>query len=125
MESFALDILYKNFPDSKIFKNIMVLILVIQKVFCNFTFHICFMSKKEKLIARLVALPKNFTYDEMRTLLCSLGFEERSKGKTSGSRVEYVKGNDTILLHRPHPNNHLKPYQVKQIVEVLKSLKLI
>lgn len=83
------------------------------------------MSKKEKLIARLLSLPKDFTYDEMRTLLCSLGFEERSKGKTSGSRVEYVRNKDTILLHKPHPSNHLKPYQVKQIIEVLKTLKLI
>ena len=83
------------------------------------------MSKKEKLIARLLTLPKDFTYDEMRTLLCSLGFKESSKGKTSGSRVEYEKGNDTILLLKPHPNNQLKPYQVKQIVKVLKSLKLI
>ena len=83
------------------------------------------MSKKEKLIARLLTIPKDFTYDEMRTVLCSLGFVERSKGKTSGSRVEYVKEKDTILLHKPHPSNQLKPYQVKQIVEVLKTLKLI
>lgn len=83
------------------------------------------MSKKEKLIARILTIPKDFTYDEMRTLLCSLGFVERSKGKTSGSRVEYVKGNDTILLHKPHPNNELKQYQVRQIVDVLKTLKLI
>lgn len=83
------------------------------------------MSKREKLIARLLKLPKDFTYDEMRTLLCSLGFEERTKGKTSGSRIEYAKGDNTILLHKPHPNNQLKPYQLKQIVEVLKTLKLI
>ncbi len=83
------------------------------------------MSRKEKLIARLLSLPKDFTYDEMRTLLGYLGFEERSKGKTSGSRVEYVKQEITILLHKPHPNNQLKPYQVKQIVNELKTLKLI
>ena len=83
------------------------------------------MSKKEKLILRLLTFPKDFTYDEMRTLLNSLGFEERSKGKTSGSRVEFAKGNDTILLHKPHPSNQLKPYQVKQVVETLKTLKLI
>ena len=83
------------------------------------------MSKKEKLITRLLSLPKDFTYNEMRTLLCFLGFEERSKGKTSGSRVEFIKGNDTILLHKPHQNNQLKPYQVKQIVETLKTIKLI
>lgn len=83
------------------------------------------MSKKEKLIARLLTIPEDFTYDEMRTVLCSLGFEERSKGKTSGSRVEYAKDNDTILLHKPHPNNELKQYQVRQIVNELKTLKLI
>lgn len=83
------------------------------------------MSKKEKLIARLLTYPKDFTYDEMRTLLCCLGFEERSKGKTSGSRVEYVKGQHTILLHKPHPNNQLKPYQIRQIVGELKTLKII
>ncbi|MDE6632627.1 MAG: type II toxin-antitoxin system HicA family toxin [Muribaculaceae bacterium] len=83
------------------------------------------MSKKEKLIARLLSRPKDFTYDEARTLLCSLGFIERSKGKTSGSRVEYVRGNDTILLHKPHPSGILKPYQVKQIAVTLQILKLI
>lgn len=83
------------------------------------------MSKKEKLIARLLTLPKDFTYDELSALLNYLGFKERSKGKTSGSRVEFAKGADTILLHKPHPNNQLKPYQIRQIVNTLKTLKLI
>lgn len=83
------------------------------------------MSRKEKLIARLLSFPKDFTYNEMQTLLCYLGFVERSKGKTSGSRIEFTRGKDTILLHKPHPSNQLKPYQVKQIVSVLKNLKLI
>lgn len=83
------------------------------------------MSKKEKLIARFLSGPKDFTYDEMRTLLCYLGFEERSKGKTSGSRVEFAKDAYTILLHKPHPNDLLKPYQIRQIINELKTLKLI
>lgn len=83
------------------------------------------MSKKEKLIARLLCRPKDFTYDEARTLLCALGFEERSKGKTSGSRVEFARDNATILLHKPHPSGELKPYQIRQLIEVLKTLKLI
>lgn len=83
------------------------------------------MSKKEKLVARLLTCPKDFTYDELRSLLGLLGFEERSKGRTSGSRVEFAKGRDTILLHKPHPNNQLKPYQVRQIINELKTLKLI
>lgn len=83
------------------------------------------MSKKEKLVARLLTYPRDFTYDEMRTLLGFLGFEERSKGRTSGSRVEFARGADTILLHKPHPSNQLKPYQIRQIINVLQTLKLI
>ncbi len=83
------------------------------------------MSKKDKLIARLLTVPKDFTYDELRTLLCYLGFEERSKGKTSGSRVEYAKEDKTILLHKPHPNNQLKPYQIRDIIKKLKNSKLL
>lgn len=83
------------------------------------------MSKKEKLIARLLSRPKDFHYDEAKTLLLQLGFEEKYKGKTSGSRVEFIKGADTILLHKPHPSGELKSYQVKQLVDTLNELKLI
>lgn len=83
------------------------------------------MSKKEKLIARLLSYPKDFHYNEAKTLLVSLGFTEKNKGKTSGSRVEFVKGEDTLLLHKPHPSGELKSYQVKQLIEILKELKLI
>lgn len=83
------------------------------------------MSKKEKLIERLLSRPKDFTYNEARTLLCALGFEDRNKGKTSGSRVEFVRGKDTILLHKPHPSGEMKPYQLRQIIETLKTLQLI
>lgn len=83
------------------------------------------MSKKEKLIARLLGRPKDFHYNEAKVLLEYFGFEERNKGTTSGSRVEFVKGNNTILLHKPHPNGELKSYQVKQLIDTLKELKLI
>ena len=83
------------------------------------------MSKKEKLIARILTLPKDFTYEEMKTLLRYLGFEEDNKGATSGSRVQFIKDEHTILLHKPHPSNQLKPYQVKNVVIELRNLKLI
>ncbi len=82
------------------------------------------MGKDEKAIARLLSKPKDYHYEEARTLLIRFGFEERNKGKTSGSRVEFVRGNDSILLHKPHPNGELKHYQVKQLIEILKQLKL-
>lgn len=83
------------------------------------------MSKKEKLIARLLSCPRDFHYDEAKSLLLSLGFSEKNKGKTSGSRVEFVKGSDSLLLHKPHPSGELKLYQVKQLIVTLRELKLI
>ena len=83
------------------------------------------MSKKKELIARLLGKPKDFHYDEAKVLLEYFGFEERNKGKTSGSRVEFVNGDNTILLRKSHPNGELISYQVKQLIEILKGLKLI
>ncbi len=83
------------------------------------------MSKKEKLIARLLSRPRDFMYSEAKTLLGYFGFEESHKGRTSGSRVEFIKDKDTILLHKPHPSGELKPYQVRQLIDTLKDLKLI
>lgn len=83
------------------------------------------MSKKEKLIARLLSCPKYFNYNEAKSLLQFFGFAENNKGRTSGSRVEFAKGNYTILLHKPHPSGDLKTYQVKQLINELKTLKLI
>lgn len=83
------------------------------------------MSKKEKLIARLLSRPKDFHYDEAKVLLQYFDFVENSKGRTSGSRVEFIRGNDSILLHKPHPSGELKAYQIKQLIDTLKELKLL
>ena len=38
------------------------------------------MSRREKPLKRLMKRPKDFTYEEAKTLLLQLGFEERNKG---------------------------------------------
>ena len=83
------------------------------------------MGKKEKLIERLKSNPKDFTFDEMRHLLEILGFKISNKGKTSGSRVEFSKGNIPIVLHKPHPRKELHEYQIKQVLRVLEKENLI
>ena len=83
------------------------------------------MSKKEKLIERLLRRPKDFHYDEAKALLEYFGFEESNKGNTSGARGEFVKEDNSIMLHKPHPSGELKSYMVKQLIETLKELKLI
>ena len=79
------------------------------------------MSKKDKLLERLREIPKDFTFDEMRTLLEFLGFEMVNKGKTSGSRVKFIKSNQIIILHKPHPRKELLEYQIKQILDILEQ----
>ena len=48
------------------------------------------MSRLEIEIERLKSRPKDYTYDEVKSLLNKLGFYENNKGKTSGSRVEFI-----------------------------------
>ena len=64
-------------------------------------------------------------FDDVVTLLSSYGFTQQNKGKTSGSRVEFVNGEHSIQLHKPHPTGEMKNYQLKQIIELLKELNYI
>ncbi len=45
------------------------------------------MSKKEKLIARLLSRPKDFTYDEAKTLLCALALRRVLKEGSQGQEL--------------------------------------
>ncbi len=84
------------------------------------------MSQKKKLIKRLLNKPSDFTFDEAVTLLRYLGYRIDHKGKTSGSRVEFVSDdNSRVFLHKPHPDNNLKKYQIKQLIETLNKEDLI
>jgi len=83
------------------------------------------LAKKDKLIERLKSRPKDFTFAEMETLLSSLGFKKFNKGKTSGSRVSFIYGTIVIDIHKPHPRNELKPYQVSQVLGRLEREGLI
>ena len=78
------------------------------------------MTTKEKLVARLMRLPKDFTFDEAERLLTLFGYVKSNKGKTSGSRVLFYKaGRIPVFLHRPHPRKELKEYAIKQLLNEL------
>ncbi len=84
------------------------------------------MGQKEKLMKRLKARPKDFTFDEAETLLRYLGYTISDKGKTSGSRVIFTnESRAPILMHKPHPGRELKEYQIKLLVEKLEKEGLI
>lgn len=79
-------------------------------------------SQLEKAKARLKVEPSDYTFDEARSLLKTLGYTEYNKGKSSGSRVMFAKAGVKILLHKPHPGNEMKRYAVRQLKDQLESM---
>jgi len=80
------------------------------------------LSKKDKLKKRFLSHPNDFTFDELVTMLGALGYSMETAGKTSGSRVVFSnKDGDYIRLHKPHPRNILKMYQIEDITANLKE----
>jgi len=80
------------------------------------------LSKKDKLTKRFLSRPADFTFNELTTLLGSLGYSMETTGKTGGSRVSFSNQyGDYIRLHKPHPRNILKLYQIDDITANLKE----
>lgn len=82
------------------------------------------MGKHEKLLVKLKSRPKNFTFQELTTLLAGFDYVLNQSG--SGSRVRFEHEHCApILLHKPHPLPVLKPYVIDQVLEVLKQEGLL
>lgn len=80
------------------------------------------MGKTDKLLKRLLSNPKDFTWNELAGILNYFGYKEVKTGKTGGSRRKFSdSGGNIISLHKPHPGNILKSYQVKDILIHLKE----
>ncbi len=80
------------------------------------------MAKIDKLIARLLLRPADFTWDELVQVLRYFGYIELKKGKTGGSRRKFAnEAKRVISLHKPHPGNILKRYMVDQVIDVLRE----
>jgi len=82
-------------------------------------------SKKDKLLDRLLKKPKDFTFDEMVSLLSYFGYESKQTG--TGSGVKFIKkgSNEVISFHKPHPSGVLKQYVLDQVIEKLRRDGLI
>ena len=83
------------------------------------------MSKKDKLITRLKSKPKDFEFNEAKTLLELCGYVMSNSGKTSGSRVCFTLGKKVFRMHKPHPRKELLEYQVNELLEELKQEDLL
>lgn len=79
------------------------------------------MSKKDKLIKRVLSIPKDFTYDEMASLLSYFGYEQKQGGTGSGVKFFKEDSNEVIHFHKPHPGGILKKYIIQQIIDKLRK----
>jgi len=83
-------------------------------------------GQKEKLIERLKRKPRDFTWQELTSLLKSLDYTEAKQGKTGGSRRRFMHNSKPpITLHQPHPGSIVKLYAVKEVLRFLQEEKLI
>ena len=84
------------------------------------------MSRTEKLLLRLLSIPRDLTWEELTKLLGHFGFIELKKGKTGGSRRKFADDKkNVIILHKPHPGNIVKEYVIKQVIDYLKEKEYI
>ncbi|MBD5551939.1 MAG: type II toxin-antitoxin system HicA family toxin [Lachnospiraceae bacterium] len=79
------------------------------------------MSKFTKAKNRILNVPADYTYSEIKYLLGKFGFREWNKGKTSGSRVKFYMESDQriIMLHKPHPGDIMDKGAVEDVVKKL------
>jgi len=81
------------------------------------------MSKFEKLIQKILSgtSDRNIEFDELCKLLSTLGFDERIKG----SHHIYYKKDILEIINIQPQSKKAKPYQVKQVRELLIKYKLV
>lgn len=80
------------------------------------------MGRDEKLLMRILngMSDANIGFDELQTLLKSLGFEERTRGSHHTFRREGIME----LLNLQRDGNKAKPYQVKQVRTLILRYRL-
>lgn len=81
-------------------------------------------ARQEKLVSRFLGKPKDFTWQELKQLLAGFGYDEHAGSSSRCKFVHPIRG-VVISSHRPHPDNKLKPYQVRDVLEHLRQEGLL
>ena len=69
--------------------------------------------KRDKLLSTIFTR-RAVRFDEAVSLLRALGFAY--DGSAEGSRVRFIAADgDHFTIHRPHPGNELKKYQLAEV----------
>ncbi|HMM47472.1 MAG TPA: type II toxin-antitoxin system HicA family toxin [Thiobacillaceae bacterium] len=80
------------------------------------------MSKKEKLLRKLCAIPapKDFAWDDLLTLMERAGFTATCHGG-SHYMFEHTSGY-RFRMSKTHPSGILKPYQIRDAIQALRCV---
>lgn len=80
------------------------------------------MGKFKKVLAMILSgvQDRNISFSDLSGLLCSLGFSERIKG----DHHIFTKHETAEILNLQPDGSKAKPYQVKQVREIILKYKL-
>ncbi|HBL5507378.1 TPA: type II toxin-antitoxin system HicA family toxin [Enterobacter hormaechei] len=81
------------------------------------------MGRKEKLKTKLDGLPKNFTWDELVTLMSQYGFRLLNAKRGSGRKFYNQTIDRLAIFHEPHPENTLKRYVLEEVKQLLEEIE--
>lgn len=76
------------------------------------------------LIVRFLDIPKDFTWDELVTLLGYFGYSQIQRGSSHITFVLDERGLK-VMVAKPHPGNEVKKYALKQVKEHLEENGLL
>lgn len=81
------------------------------------------MSKTDSLLNKIMNRAAVISFREVDSLLSKCGYILNNKGKTSGSRLQYVheKSKRIIAFDKPHPESDVPRYVKERIIEALKQ----
>ena len=83
------------------------------------------MTRREKLLARLLSKPKDLTWQELQTLLSQFGYVWKCSGGSHGRFADKDSPEIQIRVCAPHPGNIVKGYAMKQVYDDLKEAGFI
>ena len=79
------------------------------------------MTKKEKLVQKLLSGSKNIRYSDAQAVVEAFGFQ---LARIRGSHYIYAHPDVPELINLQNVNGNAKPYQIKQLFEIVERYNL-
>ncbi len=80
------------------------------------------MASVEALLTRIRRKPKDYTVQELDTLLNKCGCVKGTGGRGSSLMYCHKATGRKLIFDGPHPGNELYPYQIKKVLAFLEDI---